>query len=401
MANSLEELISQIKDRLDIVDVVSQQVVLKKSGNHYWGLCPFHKEKTPSFSVNPQLGIYKCFGCGAGGDALSFIMKTRNIEFMDLIKDLAQEFGLEMPRNLQRSGEASKDVKDQMINATSRAVEIYNNLLMKNPDGSADDVLKYLTKRGISRDIIKKFHLGLASKNYTAVYDELKKDFPEEILEKAGIILKNKDNKYIDRFRNRLIIPIQNEFGDFVAFGARAIEEGQTPKYINSSDSLIYNKSKLLYGLYTAKEAIKEQDSVVLMEGYFDVISAQAHGIENCVAACGTSLTADHVKLLSRYTRSRKIYLSFDTDSAGQKATDRGAEIIKEVLGGIGNIKQFDESYISTSDDKYSCEIRVISPPEGKDPDEFIRSVGAESYKQFMKHAPLLIDFQINNILKE
>ena len=401
MANSLEELISQIKDRLDIVDVVSQQVVLKKSGNHYWGLCPFHKEKTPSFSVNPQLGIYKCFGCGAGGDALSFIMKTRNIEFMDLIKDLAQEFGLEMPRNLQRSGEASKDVKDQMINATSRAVEIYNNLLMKNPDGSADDVLKYLTKRGISRDIIKKFHLGLASKNYTAVYDELKKDFSEEILEKAGIILKNKDNKYIDRFRNRLIIPIQNEFGDFVAFGARAIEEGQTPKYINSSDSLIYNKSKLLYGLYTAKEAIKEQDSVVLMEGYFDVISAQAHGIENCVAACGTSLTADHVKLLSRYTRSRKIYLSFDTDSAGQKATDRGAEIIKEVLGGIGNIKQFDESYISTSDDKYSCEIRVISPPEGKDPDEFIRSVGAESYKQFMKHAPLLIDFQINNILKE
>ena len=398
MANSLEELISQIKDRLDIVDVVSQQVVLKKSGNHYWGLCPFHKEKTPSFSVNPQLGIYKCFGCGAGGDALSFIMKTRNIEFMDLIKDLAQEFRLEMPKNLQRSGEASKDVKEQMINATSRAVEIYNNLLMKNPDGSADDVLKYLTKRGISRDIIKKFHLGLASKGYTNVYDELKKDFSEEILEKAGIILKNKDNKYIDRFRNRLIIPIQNEFGDFVA---RAIEEGQTPKYINSSDSLIYNKSKLLYGLYTAKEAIKEQDSVVLMEGYFDVISAQAHGIENCVAACGTSLTADHVKLLSRYTRSRKIYLSFDTDSAGQKATDRGAEIIKEVLGGIGNIKQFDESYISTSDDKYSCEIRVISPPEGKDPDEFIRSVGAESYRQFMKHAPLLIDFQINNILKE
>jgi len=401
MANSLEELISQIKDRLDIVDVVSKQVVLKKSGNHYWGLCPFHKEKTPSFSVNPQLGIYKCFGCGAGGDALSFIMKTQNVEFMDLIKDLAEEYGFEMPKNLQRSGEASKDVKEQMVNATSRAVDIYNNLLIKNPDGSADEVLKYLTKRGISRDIIKKFHLGLAPKSYTAVYDELKKDFSDEILEKAGIILKNKENKYIDRFRNRLIIPIQNEFGDFVAFGARAIEEGQTPKYINSSDSLIYNKSKLLYGLYTAKEAIKEQDSVVLMEGYFDVISAQAHGIENCVAACGTSLTADHVKLLSRYTKSRKIYLSFDTDSAGQKATDRGAEIIKEVLGGIGNIKQFDESYISTSNDKYSCEIRVISPPEGKDPDEFIRSVGAESYRQFMEHAPLLIDSQINNILKE
>ena len=400
MADTMEELISQIKDRLDIVDVVSEQVVLKKSGNHYWGLCPFHKEKTPSFSVNPQLGIYKCFGCGAGGDALSFIMKTKNIEFMDLIKDLAQEFGLELPKNL-RHGEASKDIKQQMMNACSRAVEFYSDRLLKNSESTTENVLKYLAKRGISKDIIKKFHLGLAPKSYTALYDELKKDFSDEILEKANLIIPGKESRFIDRFRNRVIIPIQNEFGDFVAFGARAIEEGQSPKYLNSSDSLIYNKSKLLYGLYTAKDAIKEQDSVVLMEGYFDVISAQAHGIENCVAACGTALTQEHVKLLSRYTKSRKIYLSFDTDSAGQKATDRGAEIIKEVFEGVGNIKLFDESYISTSDDKYACEIRVISPPEGKDPDEFIRSVGAESYKQYMEHAPLLIDFQLNNILKD
>ncbi len=400
MADSMEELISQIKDRLDIVDVVSEQVVLKKSGNHYWGLCPFHKEKTPSFSVNPQLGIYKCFGCGEGGDALSFIMKTKNIDFMELIKELAQEFGLELPKNMQH-GESSKDLKEQMINASVQAAEFYHNILLKDNGKSSEDVLKYLTKRGISKDIIKKFHLGLAPKNYTDLYNELKKDYSNEVLEKAGLILKNKDNKYIDRFRNRLIIPIQNELGDFVAFGARAIEDGQSPKYLNSSDSLIYNKSKLLYGLYTAKEAIKENDSVILMEGYFDVISAQAHGIENCVAACGTSLTQEHVKLLSRYTKSRKIYLSFDTDSAGQKATVRGAEIIKEVFAGVGNIKLFDESYISTSDDKYSCEIRVIAPPEGKDPDEFIRSVGAESYKQYMEHAPLLIDFQLNNILKE
>ena len=400
MADTMEELISQIKDRLDIVDVVSEQVVLKKSGNHYWGLCPFHKEKTPSFSVNPQLGIYKCFGCGAGGDALSFIMKTKNIEFMDLIKDLAQEFGLELPKNL-RHGEASKDIKQQMMNACARAVEFYSDRLLKNSESTTENVLKYLVKRGISKDIIKKFHLGLAPKIYTALYDELKKDFSDEILEKANLIIPGKESRFIDRFRNRVIIPIQNEFGDFVAFGARAIEEGQSPKYLNSSDSLIYNKSKLLYGLYTAKDAIKEQDSVVLMEGYFDVISAQAHGIENCVAACGTALTQEHVKLLSRYTKSRKIYLSFDTDSAGQKATDRGAEIIKEVFEGVGNIKLFDESYISTSDDKYACEIRVISPPEGKDPDEFIRSVGAESYKQYMEHAPLLIDFQLNNILKD
>lgn len=400
MADTLEELISQIKNRLDIVDVVSEQVVLKKSGNHYWGLCPFHKEKTPSFSVNPQMGIYKCFGCGAGGDALSFIMKTKNVEFMDLIKDLAQQFGLEMPKNL-RHGEGSKDIKEQMLKANSRAVDFYTDRLLKNQDSDTENVLKYLTKRGISKDVIKKFHLGFAPKTYTALYDELKKDFSDDILEKSGLVIAGQKTRFIDRFRGRIIIPIQNEFGDFVAFGARAIEEGQSPKYLNSPDSLIYNKSKILYGLYTAKEAIKEQDSVILMEGYFDVISAQAHGIENCVASCGTALTQEHVKLLSRYTKSRKIYLSFDTDSAGQKATERGAEIIKEVFEGVGNLKLFDESYISTSSDKYACEVRVISPPEGKDPDEFIRSVGADSYRQYIQHAPLLVDFQLNNILKD
>ena len=232
-------------------------------------------------------------------------------------------------------------------------------------------------------------------------YKKFRHDFSEEVMEKAGLIIKTREGEYIDRFRNRAIIPIRNEFGEYVAFGARAVEKDQMPKYLNSSDSLIYNKSKILYGLYTAKDAIKNEDSVVLMEGYFDVISAQAHGIENAVASCGTALTPDHIKLLSRYTPSRKIYLSFDTDSAGQKATNRNAALIKEAFSGLGNIKQFDESYISTSNDKYSCEIRVIAPPEGKDPDEFIRSVGAESYKEYMQHAPLLIDFQLNNILKE
>lgn len=399
MADSMEELISQIKDRLDIVEVVSEQVILKKNGGHYWGLCPFHKEKTPSFSVNPQLGIYKCFGCGEGGDALSFIMKTKNIEFIDLIKELAEKFGFDMPANMKK-GESAKGLKEEMIAACQKAAEFYNKRLLKDVSTETGKVLKYLNKRGISEDIINKYTLGIAPKSFTTLYETLKKDFSDEVLEKSGLVLKDKENRYIDRFRNRVIIPIQNEFGHYVAFGARAVEEGQTPKYLNSSDSLIYNKSKLLYGLYTAKDAIKEEDGVILMEGYFDVISAQAHGIENCVASCGTSLTSEHVKLLSRYTKSRKIYLSFDTDSAGQKATDRGAEIIKEAFEGLGDIKQFDESYISTSDDRYSCEIRVIAPPEGKDPDEFIRSSGAENYKKYMKNAPLLIDFQINNILK-
>lgn len=400
MANTLEELVSQIKDRLDIVDVVSQQVILKKNGSHYWGLCPFHKEKTPSFSVNPALGIYKCFGCGEGGDAISFIMKTQNKDFMEVITELAERFGLEMPKNIQKN-EGTKTLKEEMVRACSKAVEFYNLRLLKDKSPETTHVIEYLTKRGITQEIIEKYSLGLAPKAYSTFYKKYKSDFTDEVLEKAGLIIKTREGEYIDRFRNRIIIPIQNEFGEYVAFGARAIEPEQQPKYLNSSDSLIYNKSKLLYGLYHAKDAIKKDDSVVLMEGYFDVISAQAHGIENAVASCGTSLTADHIKLLSRYTPSRRIYLSFDTDSAGQKATKRNAELIKEAFLGLGNIKQFDESYLSTSDDKYSCEIRVIAPPEGKDPDEFIRSVGAESYKEYMAHAPLLLDFQINNILKE
>ena len=400
MANTIEELVSQIKDRLDIVEVVSEQVILKKNGGHYWGLCPFHKEKTPSFSVNPNLGIYKCFGCGEGGDALSFIMKTQNKEFIEVITELAAKFGLEMPQKFNKP--QSKELKDEMIKACTKAAEFYNLRLLKDKSPETTKVLDYLTKRGITKDIIEKYTLGLAPKEYAVFYKKFRNEFSEEVMEKAGLIIKTRDgDEYIDRFRHRIIIPIQNEFGEFVAFGARAIESDQNPKYLNSSDSLIYNKSKLLFGLYTAKEAIKEDDSVILMEGYFDVISAQAHGIENAVASCGTSLTADHVKLLSRYTPSRKIYLSFDTDAAGQKATNRNAELIKEAFQGLGNIKQFDESYISTSDDRYSCEIRVIAPPEGKDPDEFIRSVGAESYKEYMKHAPLLLDFQINAIMKE
>lgn len=400
MVMTWEELVAQIKDRLDIVEVVSEQVVLKKRGNSYWGLCPFHKDKNPSFCVTPHMGIYKCFSCGEAGDALKFIMKTRNIEFKDLIIELADKFGLEVPKSYSKDNNF-KETKEQMLTATMVAAEFYNDLLLRNKDSNAEIALKYLTKRGIGTDIIKKFHIGVSPKAQSVLYNELRKDFSNDILEKAGLILKSDKGGYIDRFRNRVIIPIQNENGEFVAFGARALEEGQNPKYLNSSDSLIYNKSKLLYGLYTAKDAIRKEDSVILMEGYFDVISSQAHGIENCVASCGTSLTADHVKLLSRYTKSRKIYLSFDTDSAGQKATTRGAEIIKDVFAGLGDIKQFDESYVSSDKDKYACEIRVIAPPEGKDPDEFVRSVGADAYKMYMENAPLFIDFRLEQILKQ
>ncbi|MDD3435912.1 MAG: DNA primase [Candidatus Gastranaerophilales bacterium] len=394
---TFEDVVSQIKDRLDILDVVSKDVILKKSGGNYWGLCPFHKEKTPSFSVNPAKGIFKCFGCGEGGDALSYLIKTRGITFAELIKELASEFGLELPNTF--SGVKNKDVREQMIKACYKAAEFYQHSLFATADG--EQAVSYLSNRGIDEKIIKRYMLGFANKEPSHLYNSLKEQFTDEILEKAGLVLKTQKGDYIDRFRNRIAIPIHDENGDIVAFGARAVEEGQNPKYLNSSDSLIYNKSKILYGLYFAKESIKQSDSIIIMEGYFDVISAQANGIENCVASCGTSLTPEHIKLISRYSKSRKIYLAFDTDSAGIKATSRGAEIIKEAFTGLGNIKQFDENYSNTNNDKYACEIRVITPPEGKDPDEFIRTAGAEAYFKHLEHAPLLIDFQINEALKQ
>ena len=399
MANSYEEVISQIKDRLDIVDVVSQYVVLKKSGANYWGLCPFHNDKKPSMSVSPSRGIFKCFSCGEGGDALSFLVKIQNREYKDVIFELAEKYGIEIPKKYSPSSE-TKDLKKDMIKACAKAAKFYHTQLRSAED--ANKAMTALKARNVDDSVIDRFTLGWAPNKYDTLYKELKKEFKDEVLEKAGLILKSNSGGWIDRFRNRIIIPIQNENGEYVAFGARAVDEGQNPKYLNSSDSLIYNKSKILFGLYTAQEAIKKEDGVLIMEGYFDVISAQAHGVENAVASCGTAMTAEHVKLLSRYTKSRRIFLSFDTDSAGINATKRGGEVIKETLAALGGIKQFDESHISSAaDNKYACEIRVVSPPQGKDPDEFIRTMGGDVFKEYIKNAPLLIDFLLNNILKE
>ena len=396
--SSFEELISLIKDRLDIVDVVSQFVALKKSGANYWGLCPFHNDKKPSMSVSPSKGIYKCFSCGAGGDALNFLVKIQNREYKDVIFELADKFGFELPKKYNANNE-NKNIKKDMLKACKMAADFYHEYLFTS---DAKVGMNLLSKRDITEDIINTYNLGFAPNKYDSLYKVLKKDFSDEILEKAGLILKsNNGNGYIDRFRNRVIIPIRNENGETVAFGARAVKDGEAAKYLNSSESLIYNKSRILFGMDTALDAIKEQDGVIIMEGYFDVISAQAHGVKNAVGSCGTALTPEHVKLISRYTKSRRIFLSFDTDKAGVNATKRGSAVIKETLSAIGNVKQFDESHISSiSDDKYACEIRVVSPPQGKDPDEFIRNMGGEAYLEYAKNAPLLIDFLLNNTLK-
>lgn len=397
---SWEEVTAKVKERLDIIDVVSQTVILKKKGQNYWGCCPFHNEKTPSFSVNPAKGIYKCFGCGAGGDVISFLMNTRNQSFIEVIKEQAEYFGIELPAGGAKTAE-QKSIRSEVLKACEQATKYFMNNLFEKKHSGAQKAMEYLLTRDINAETIKTYRLGYALNEFDDLQKTFKKEFSDEVLEKAGLIIKRENGSYIDRFRHRIMIPIIDENDRVIAFGARALEEGQNPKYLNSPDTIIYNKSNIMYGIAQAKNAIKEEDSVVIMEGYFDVISAQAHGIKNCIASCGTSLTSNHIKLISRYCASKKIYLGFDMDKAGRNASNRGASIIKEELASLGNIRQFDENYVSTAgDSKYVCEIRVVVVPKGKDPDEFIRQEGAEKYKECLANAPLLLDFQINEILK-
>jgi DNA primase len=392
------EVIDEIRNRLDILDVVQSRVVLKKKGANYWGCCPFHNEKTPSFSVNVQKGIFKCFGCGEGGDAISFLMKINNQSFSDVIKDLASQFNIELPHSSGSSKEYTEE-KQKIKNLLEKTCDYYHNNLLTMPE--AKHALEYLHNRGISEEIIKEYKLGYSPKGYNDLQTHFKAEFVPSILEKAGLTIKTEKGDTLDRFRNRIMIPIRDEAGFVIAFGARATEPNQNPKYLNSPDTILYNKSRILYGINIAKDEMLKDDYVVIMEGYFDVISAQAAGLKNAVASCGTALTVDHVRLIAKYSKSRKIYLAFDTDSAGLKATQRSTDVIKEAFAGLGNLKIFDAAYSTLSDDKYTCEIRVIAPFDSKDPDEYIREYGIENYKKYIKKAPLLLDFELEQALKD
>ncbi|MGN0014568.1 MAG: DNA primase, partial [Candidatus Gastranaerophilaceae bacterium] len=393
MPLTYQEAVEEIKSRLDIVEVVQRYVVLKKSGANYMGCCPFHKEKTPSFSVNRVKGIFKCFGCGEGGDALSFLMKIQGKNFKEVIEDEAKQLGIELPTTYS-GGDFGKK-KQAALEAVKKAAEFFHDNLLNSPE--AERAREYLKLRAVSGDVIDSYCLGYSLKSFDGLQKYLNID--AQILESAGLAIKREREKgYFDRFRNRLMIPVYDENGHVVAFGARALEEGQNPKYLNSPDTILYNKSRILYGFDKAKDAIKNTDSVLICEGYFDTISLQSGGVKNAVASCGTALTQDHIRLIAKYSDSRKIYLAFDTDIAGQMATERSAGLIKEAFDGLGDIKQFDSCYL-TAGDNYSCEIRVVTPPEGKDPDEFIREHGGQAYIEYMKKAPLLLDYRLDMLL--
>jgi DNA primase len=389
--NNLTNTVEEIRSRIDIVDIISEHIALKKAGRNWLGLCPFHNEKTPSFMVNADKNIFKCFGCGAGGDAFTFLQKINKQTFAEVIADLANKFNIKLSYSTENI-----ELKTQITDLNKLTANFFSeNLLTKSTGKKAKE---YLNNRGINDDIIREFNIGYAPEGWDNLIKHMTQDhkISRDIMDKAGLIThKAESDSYYDRFRDRIMIPIHNERGNIIAFGGRALGDENNPKYLNSPETPVFYKGKNLYGLYQAKDSIQSEDGVIIVEGYFDAISVFANGIKNVVATLGTALTSDQLKLLGKYTESKRLYMAFDADAAGGTATNRGIEVIKNTFGSLGGMKIVDTNNAQAS----FYEIRIISIPNGKDPDEFIRNKGAETFKRLVQSAPLLIDFQVEQLL--
>jgi DNA primase len=374
-----QEIIAEIRNRANLVEVISEYVPLKRAGKEYKGLCPFHTDKHPSFYVNPDKGIYKCFSCGEGGHVIGFIQKIKKIEFKEAVRELAQRYNVQLVETAEARQEYDKRSLFWLLYEQTAAY--FARMLSDGREGAI--ARDYLLKRGIDEDLISRFKLGFAPQTWDGLLNFLTESnkVTPATLEEAGLVRRKQDsNSFYDLFRNRLMIPICDDQGRVVAFGGRVLGDEQ-PKYINSPESLVYTKGQHLFALNLAKETIKERDSVIVMEGYFDVITAHQFGFKQAVATLGTAMTDRQAKLLMRYTDSKRIYLCFDADPAGVKAVERGVETLNQIAEGIG------------------VELRVIKVPGGKDADECLRSTGPDggeaAFTQSINQAPLLIDYRL------
>jgi DNA primase len=363
-------LADRVKQQADIVRVVGEYVRLKKNGQNFTGLCPFHSEKTPSFAVHPVKQIYHCFGCGAGGDVFKFVMEMEKCDFMEAVRTVADKCGIALPKSRESSPEERREHQQRtgLIELHREAAAFFARQLEGTPEGKA--ARGYLADRGLDAEAIARFGLGYAPSGGDALLRHLKTKYPEKLVELAGLASRDPSGRPHDRFRRRIIFPIANESGKVVAFGGRALGD-DLPKYLNSPETPIYIKSSVLYHLDRAKEPIRQADGAILVEGYMDTIAVARSGISNVVASCGTSLTEAQVKLLSRFTR--RVIVNYDPDAAGQAATERSLSILLE----------------------HNCDVRVLGLPGGKDPDTFIRTEGAAAYRKLLDGAPAYLDYLI------
>ncbi|HWZ55527.1 MAG TPA: DNA primase [Verrucomicrobiae bacterium] len=365
----------RVKQQADIVRVVGEYVRLKKSGQNFTGLCPFHSEKTPSFAVHPVKQIYHCFGCGVGGDVFSFVMEMDKITFPEAVRAVAEKCGIAVPAPRERSPEERREnqLRSTLVDIHKEAAAFFVQQLNGPPEGRAAKA--YLLDRGLDSEAVARFGIGFAPSGGEALLRALKPKYPEKALEPSGLFSRDQNGRLFDRFRRRVMFPIANESGKIVAFGGRALGD-DLPKYLNSPETPIYTKSNILYHLDRAKDALRQRDFAVLVEGYMDAIAVARAGVSNVVASCGTSLTEPQVKLLNRFTR--RIIVNYDPDTAGQAATERSLAILLE----------------------QGAEVRVLALPGGKDPDSFIRSEGPAAYTKLLSQAPPYVDYLISRARK-
>lgn len=365
MVRYSEELIEEIKNSNDIVDVISQYVNLKRSGRNFFGLCPFHKEKSPSFSVSPDKQIFHCFGCGAGGNVIHFISKIENADFKEAIGILANRAGIELPTLNNYEDNKTALLKSKVYEINQIAAEFYHQNLYKPTSKIGQE---YIKKRKLDNRTLKSFLIGYSG-NFDELYRILKqKGFTEEEILASSLVNKTDDGKYIDRFRKRVMFPIQDTRNKVIAFGGRVTDDSK-PKYINSPENIVYSKGRHLFGLNVAKRG--ELKNIIIVEGYMDAISLYQRGITNVVASLGTALTEAQGRLLRRY--SERVTIGYDSDGAGQAATLRGLEILQNI----------------------GCDVRILQISGAKDPDEYVIKYGPERCLKCVEQAISLVEFKV------
>lgn len=357
-----DEKVNEVKQAIDIVDVIGEHVALTKQGRNYLGLCPFHGEKTPSFSVSPEKQIFHCFGCHAGGNVFTFLMDIHGYSFQEAAFHLAERANVDLGVELQESGDKpviSKDLQ-QMMDAHDLLAKFYHHLLLNTTDG--EHALQYLLNRGFTKEVIEKFQIGYAPNQWDFAVKYLKK-YDVSLLVKAGLIIKSeKGDRYFDRFRDRIMFPIFDRNGNTIAFSGRTLGDS-TPKYLNSPETPIFNKSSTLYNFHLARPGMRKTQHAVLFEGFADVIAASRAGVENSVGTMGTSLTEEHIAILKR--NSRTITICYDSDSAGIEAAYRAGKMLVAA----------------------KCTVKVVMLPDGLDPDDYLNKYGEEKLQHEIMQA--------------
>jgi DNA primase len=370
-----EEKVSEIRDRSSILEVVSDYVTLKKAGKNHRGLCPFHSEKTPSFMVNEEKQIFHCFGCGEGGDVFTFLMKVGHFSFPQAVEELAKRYGVKLPsRELSQAQKKEMAKREVLFQVNQVASEYFHDLLTRAREG--EEGRRYLSQRGTSQEIILEHRLGTSTDRWDGLVRHLQeKKVPLELAWELGLIFPKKREGWYDAFRGRILFPILDLHQRVVGFGGRVIKEGE-PKYLNSPESTIYHKGEVLYGLQVAKRYATEKDCVIIVEGYFDLLTLHQNGLKHCVATLGTALTIQHIRTLKRYTNN--LITLFDADQAGVQATLRSLPLFleEEVTG------------------------KIVVLPKGEDPDGFLRKGNREDFAKRVERAIPHVDFFFERLTK-